>query len=90
MGKNGPGVVDQNVNFRLSARSLSCHAADVGKAREFGIMDGMGNAGRRSIQLGEQCIPEGPVARRAPRPARRSAATLPIPQVAPVLTTALP
>jgi hypothetical protein len=76
MGKNGPGVVDQNVDFRLRARNLSCHAADVGKAREFGIMDGMGNAGRSSIQLGEHCIPEGPVARDQDQPRAQSGQAL--------------
>jgi hypothetical protein len=57
-------------------------------------MDGMGNAGRRSIQLGSIAFPRARSratrTSRAPSLARRSAATLPIPEVAPVITTALP
>ena len=93
-GEHGARIVDQDIDTGLRFGDFGGNPLHFRNARQIGIMDRMGKAGRflgkplqgpspRDLSLATRTI-------RAPIWASFSAATPPMPEVAPVMTTVLP
>jgi hypothetical protein len=93
-GKEAAGIVDENVDAGLLGSDLRADPLDLRQQRKVGIMGAVRDVRRDPVQEHERLLGTIPIARNhydaGAEPRQSSAATRPIPAVAPVMTTTLP